>query len=104
LKVDLTRYQSFRVSIVFLLGRYDWHVSSVLAERYFDTVAALSKRLIRFEQSAYNPPFEEPEEFVRVITDEVSPLVTRQSKACMESMSATKHSGQPATPAAELGR
>jgi proline iminopeptidase len=103
-KVDLTRYQSFRVPIVLLLGRYDWHVPSVLAERYFDTVAAPCKRLIWFEQSAHNPPFEEPEKFVRVMTDEVLPLVAGQSKACLESVSLTKHSRRAATPAAELGR
>jgi pimeloyl-ACP methyl ester carboxylesterase len=103
-KIDLTRYQSFRVPIVFLLGRYDWHVPSVLAERYFDTIAAPCKRLIWFEQSAHNPPFEAPEQFLRVMTDEVFPLVVEHSNACMESVSPTKYSGRPATPAAELGR
>jgi proline iminopeptidase len=103
-KIDLTRYQSFRVPIIFLLGRYDWHVPSVLAERYFDTVAAPCKRLIWFEQSAHNPPFEEPEQFVRVMTDEVLPPVVEQSNACMESVSPTKYSSRSATPAAELGR
>ncbi len=52
-----------------------WHVPSVLAERYFDTVAAPCQRLIGFEQSAHSPPFEEPGNFVRVMTDEVFPLV-----------------------------
>jgi pimeloyl-ACP methyl ester carboxylesterase len=103
-KIDLTRYQSFRVPIIFLLGRYDWHVPSVLAERYFDTVAAPCKRLIWFEQSAHNPPFEEPEQLVRVMTDEVLPPVVEQSNACMESVSPTKYSSRSATPAAELGR
>jgi proline iminopeptidase len=103
-KVNLTRYRSFRIPILFLLGRYDWHVPSVLAERYFDTVAAPCKRLIWFEQSAHNPPFEEPEEFVRVMTDEVFPLVAAQWKACMESGNLTNHSSRPDTPAAELDR
>jgi pimeloyl-ACP methyl ester carboxylesterase len=103
-KVDLTRYQSFRVPIVFLLGRYDWQVPSVLAERYFNTVEAPCKRLIWFEQSAHNPPFEEPERFVHVMRDEVAPLVAGQSEACIGSASLTERSSRPATPAAELGR
>lgn len=85
--IDLTRYQSFRVAIVFLLGRYDWVVPSVLAERYFNTVQAPCKRLIWFEQSAHNPPFEEPERFVHVMRDEVFPLVAKQSNACIGSVS-----------------
>ena len=82
-KVDLTRYDSFRVPIIFLLGRHDWHVPSVLAERYFDAVSAPCKRLVWFEQSAHNPPFEEPERFVRVVTREVLPLASRRSSPCV---------------------
>jgi proline iminopeptidase len=103
-KVDLTCYHSFRVPIIFLLGRHDWHVPSVLAERYFETVAAPCKRLIWFEQSAHHPPFEEPEQFVRVMTDEVFPLVAGQSTACLASMALTKHFNRPATPATKLDR
>lgn len=83
-KVDLTRYRSFAVPVVFLLGRYDWQVPSVLAARYFDTLTAPCKRLIWFEQSAHNPPFEEPERFVRAMTDEVLPLADERH-ACPRS-------------------
>jgi proline iminopeptidase len=73
--VDLTRYRSFKVPIVFILGRYDWHIPSVLAERYFNMINAPKKRLIWFELSAHNPPFEEPQHFVRVMRDDVLPLI-----------------------------
>jgi pimeloyl-ACP methyl ester carboxylesterase len=70
-KVNLTAYRLFKVPMFFLLGRYDWHVPSVLAERYFQMLDAPCARLVWFEQSAHNPPFEEPARFVRVLRDEV---------------------------------
>lgn len=72
--VDLTRYKSFQVPIVFILGRYDWHVPSVLAADWFAELQAPAKRLFWFEESAHNPPFEEPDRFVEVLTQEVAPL------------------------------
>ncbi len=101
--VDLTRYRTFKVPIVFLLGRYDWHVLSVLAKAYFDIIEAPDKRLIWFEQSAHNPPFEEPDTFVHVVVDWVLPLASGQPKACIGQMGLTKNSGRSATPAAKLG-
>lgn len=73
-KVDLTRYRSFKVPIVFFLGRHDWHIPSVLAEKYFSIIDAPRKRLVWFEESAHNPPFEEPEKFIQVMIDEILPL------------------------------
>lgn len=66
-KIDLTRHRSFRVPVAFLLGRHDWHVPSVAAERYFETIEAPCRQLVWFEGSAHNPPFEEPEAFVRAL-------------------------------------
>lgn len=103
-KLDLTRCRRFRVPIVFLLGRHDWHVPSILAEQYFNTIDAPCKRLIWFERSAHNPPFEEPERFVHVMVNEVLPLPTGQSKSCIESVDPAKRINQPATPSAEFGR
>lgn len=74
--VDLTRYRSFKVPIVFFLGRHDWHIPSALAERYFNRIDARCKRLVWFEESAHNPPFEEPEKFIQVMIDEILPLAT----------------------------
>jgi pimeloyl-ACP methyl ester carboxylesterase len=69
------RLVSFRVPVVFLLGRYDWQVPAVAAARYFERIEAPAKRLVWFEQSAHNPPFEEPARFNRVLADVLSPFV-----------------------------
>ena len=61
--------------IFFLLGRYDWHVPAVLAQQYFEKIEAPCKRLVWFEQSAHNPPFEEPEKFNQLLIAEVLPMV-----------------------------
>lgn len=67
-QVDLTEhYRSFAVPIIFLLGHYDRHIPSELAEQYFTTIQAPCKRLVWFEQSAHNPPFEEAEKFNTVM-------------------------------------
>lgn len=73
------RYQVFEIPMVFMLGRYDQVVPSVLAEGYFHEIRAPFKRLIWFEQSAHNPPFEEPERFVRVLIEDVRPLAVSAS-------------------------
>jgi pimeloyl-ACP methyl ester carboxylesterase len=71
---------SFRVPIVFFLGRHDWEVPSVLAASYFERIHAPWKRLVWFEQSAHNPPFEEPVKFNRELIDALQPL-TRPADA-----------------------
>jgi len=68
-------HNSFKVPIFFLLGRYDKHVPAVLAERYFEKIEAACKRLVWFEHSAHNPPFEEPARFNRILIEEVLPVV-----------------------------
>jgi proline iminopeptidase len=67
------RLTSFRVPIFFLLGRHDWHVPAVLAARYFERIKAPGKRLVWFEQSAHNPPFEEPALFNQTLIDLLEP-------------------------------
>jgi pimeloyl-ACP methyl ester carboxylesterase len=70
-RVDLTRFRTFGVPVVFMLGRHDWHVPSVLAAKYFEQIVAPAKHLVWFERSAHNPPFEEPGEFVRALVANV---------------------------------
>lgn len=65
----------FQTPIVFMLGRHDWEVPAVLAARYFDRIDAPCKRLVWFERSAHNPPFEEPERFNRTLVEILTPLV-----------------------------
>jgi proline iminopeptidase len=72
---------------VFLLGRHDQQVPSIVAARYFDRIEAPQKRLVWFEQSAHNPPFEEPELFNETLIDVLESLgtnvfSTRICRAC----------------------
>jgi proline iminopeptidase len=66
---------AFETPVIFLLGRYHGQVPAVLAARYFDRIEAPQKRLIWFEQSAHNPPFEEPDAFNRTLVDVLQPLL-----------------------------
>lgn len=100
-RVDLTRIRHFDVPVVFMLGRRDWHVPSVLAARYFDRIEAPSKRLIWFERSAHNPPFEQPNAFVRAVVQDVLPLAISHAAASVAPArrppaSAPVRSGAPA--------
>lgn len=66
---------SFETPIVFFLGRYDWQVPAVLAASYFERIQAPYKRLVWFEHSAHNPPFEEPALFNRTLVEVLEPLI-----------------------------
>ena len=50
----------FDVPVYLLLGRHDCNCSFELAEKWFDTLDAPSKKLIWFENSAHSPQWEEP--------------------------------------------
>jgi pimeloyl-ACP methyl ester carboxylesterase len=64
LKLDLPRdVREVKVPVVFMLGRYDRQVDSRLAAAYFGQLNAPAKRLMWFEDSAHNAPFEEPARF-----------------------------------------
>lgn len=73
-RIDLTRLRRFEVPVVFMLGRHDWHVPSVLAAEYFEMIEAPARELVWFERSAHNPPFEEPEAFTRAMVERVLPI------------------------------
>jgi pimeloyl-ACP methyl ester carboxylesterase len=64
LKLDLPRdVPEVKVPVIFMLGRYDRHVDARLAAAYFARLSAPAKRLMWFERSAHNIPFEEPDAF-----------------------------------------
>jgi proline iminopeptidase len=67
-------YRRFEVPVFFLLGRYDQHVPAILAEQYFQEIEAPTNRLVWFEHSAHNPPFEEPGKFNRLLIEHVLPF------------------------------
>lgn len=72
LDLDLRRsLPAVAVPVVFFLGRYDRHADAQIAAAYLDGLAAPAKRIVWFERSAHNPPFEEPERFVAAVVDEL---------------------------------
>lgn len=72
LKMNLiNKIQELEVPVYFFLGRHDYQVPSVVAEKFFKKIKAPKKKLIWFEQSAHCACFEEAEKFNRLIVDEV---------------------------------
>lgn len=64
LSLDLSRsVPSADVPVLCFLGRYDRHTDATLAASYFASLRAPVKRLVWFEKSAHNVPFEEPSLF-----------------------------------------
>jgi pimeloyl-ACP methyl ester carboxylesterase len=64
LELDLARsVPSIEVPVFFFLGRHDRHAEATQAATYYAALRAPVKRLIWFENSAHNVPFEEPELF-----------------------------------------
>ncbi len=69
LTLDLAqRVPRVKVPVIFFLGRYDHHIGSAIAASYFESLHPPHKRLIWFEHSAHNPPFEEPARFDETVT------------------------------------
>lgn len=64
LRLDLrSAVPSLQIPVVFFLGRYDRHVDASIGASYFAHLSAPAKRLVWFEHSAHNIPFEEPSLF-----------------------------------------
>lgn len=61
--------QRIDVPVAFLLGRMDQQCPSSLSATYFDSLIAPSKKLVWFERSAHNLPFEQPAAFNRVVPE-----------------------------------
>jgi len=81
LGLDLARSTSaIDVPVVFFLGRYDRHADARVAAAYFETLRAPVKRLIWFENSAHNVPFEEARLFNATLTREFQSIMTSGGK------------------------
>lgn len=64
LELDLRRsVPAVDAPVVFFLGRHDRHVEATLAAAYLEALRAPVRRLVWFEDSAHNVPFEEPARF-----------------------------------------
>lgn len=75
LGLDLERAApSLGVPVFFFLGRHDRHVDSTIAAGYFETLRAPNKRLVWFENSAHNVPFEEPGSFNETVVNVLQPV------------------------------
>lgn len=56
----------FDVPVIFIEGKYDSHVSSLLAKQYFDTIET-DKQFCWFEKSCHFPQWSESTEFNRIV-------------------------------------
>lgn len=74
-RLDLTTtVRRLETPVGFLLGRHDRQTDARLAAAYFQTLQAPDKALVWFENSAHNPPFEEPEAFNAAVAELVARL------------------------------
>ena len=74
-----TMVPALQMPVFFLLGRHDHQVAAETSAAYFEKLAAPSKKLIWFEESAHMPPFEEPEKFNTVMEELVAPAAREQA-------------------------
>ena len=66
---------ALKMPVFFFLGRHDHVVASETSVAYFDMLTAPSKRLVWFEESAHEPPVEEPAKFNAAMAELVRPAV-----------------------------
>jgi pimeloyl-ACP methyl ester carboxylesterase len=59
------------VPVFITQGKYDYQVSTTLAEQYFENLDAPYKQFYVFENSAHSPCFEEPEKFAYIMKNDV---------------------------------
>jgi pimeloyl-ACP methyl ester carboxylesterase len=77
LTLDLRQsVRNINVPVLMFLGRYDQHLESQRAARCFAELHAPTNKLVWFEQSAHNVPFEEPVSFNAAVVRELQSLET----------------------------
>jgi pimeloyl-ACP methyl ester carboxylesterase len=59
------------IPVFIIQGKYDYQVSTTLAEHYFKNIDAPYKQFYVFENSAHSPCFEEPEKFIYIMKNDV---------------------------------
>jgi len=62
------------IPVFFFIGRHDHVIAPKISTAYFDVLTAPSKKLVWFEESAHEPPFEEPIKFNAAMTELVRPV------------------------------
>lgn len=63
------------IPVFFFIGRHDHVIAPRTSAAYFDALTAPSKKLVWFEESAHEPPFEEPAKFNAAMVELVRPIV-----------------------------
>lgn len=66
-----------QMPVFFFIGRHDHVIAPETSVTYFDRLIAPSKRLVWFEESAHEPPFEEPDKFNAAMGELVRPVTLR---------------------------
>lgn len=64
--VSFESITAFPVPVVFIEGKYDYHVSSLLAKEYYDTITT-PKKFYWFNNSCHFPQWSESEKFTEVL-------------------------------------
>ena len=69
---DLTaRLSEFDLPVYVLAGRHDYTTNTELSRAYFDAIEAPVKGFYTFEDSAHTPLFEEPENALSILLQDV---------------------------------
>jgi pimeloyl-ACP methyl ester carboxylesterase len=77
LEVDFDAVTRFDCPIILFVGAHDYTTSYELAERWFDTLQAPSKKLVVFADSAHMIMQEQPGRFLVHLVDDALPLARR---------------------------
>jgi pimeloyl-ACP methyl ester carboxylesterase len=76
--LDLTKTAPvLQIPAVFFIGRHDHVIAPKTSVAYFDMLRAPSKKLVWFEESAHEPPFEEPAKFNTAMGEFARPATVR---------------------------
>ena len=70
--VDFEQITEFEVPVIFVQGRGDYQVSSVLANEYFQSIKS-EKQFFWFENSCHFPQWSDPERFYEVMESLIMP-------------------------------
>jgi pimeloyl-ACP methyl ester carboxylesterase len=69
--VNFEPVKEFKVPVAFVEGRHDYHVSSIIAYEYFESVKT-KKQFHWFDKSCHFPQWSEPEKFYEVMASMLS--------------------------------
>ncbi len=77
LAINYEQVTTFKCPIFLFVGRHDYATSHTLAAEWFGRIAAPSKRLFWFENSAHMLMQEEPGRFLYHLVSDVRPIAVR---------------------------